>query len=421
VTDSLSIRPCSAYTSQMGSAIKQVERRRVLPIGDAFRRENRDVTADSKLLAAAIDACPENLAIVENGCLLYANRAFAATFRYHHSSLRGEPLARLIPPNQLLACVPETGSGFLPSAFDPPFIAIRRDGSPLRVQMSCGYFQAEERDLLVLHLRESGPEEPNPSAPENSAQMAPLGYLVSAVAHDFNNLLTGILLYCDLLVAGLKTDNPLRAYVAEIRRAGGHSAELIQQLMAVSRPQSYEPGAHSWNHVVSSMRNLLTRLLGENIELKMGLGADGDPECVAMDAVPMRQIILNLLLNARDAMPEGGRITLAVRRCAECRTGSESGLPACVVLAVADTGCGMDAATRSRLFQTSFTTKSAGKGNGLGLATVGRIVKEHGGTVQIESQPQEGTRVSIHLPRARRNAANQSNHKEMKPNKGNAL
>jgi signal transduction histidine kinase len=400
----------------MGSATKQAERGSVFPIGDAVRLDKLAVQQPF-LLAAAFDNCPENLAIVENGCLLYTNRAFAQTFGYPHgSAVQGAPLAQLIPASQLLASPSWDESNSSSLSCDPVFVAIREDGTRLTVQMSSACFHAEQRDMLVLRLRECPPQEPNPS----STQMESLGHLVGAVAHDFNNLLTGILLYCDLLAAGLDSHNPLRSYVSEIRRAGGHSAELVQQLMAVARPHT-EPSAQSWNDVIPGMRNLLNRLLGETIELEINLGSDRNHEgCVAIDAVPMRQIILNLLLNARDAMPDGGRISVTSQHCEECTPERGSGPSACVVLTVADTGCGMDAAIRSRLFQTLVTTKSPGNGTGLGLSTVGRIVKEHGGTVQVESELHRGTQVRVHLPCARRQAVDELKSEEQKSTRGNA-
>jgi signal transduction histidine kinase len=400
----------------MGSATKQAERHPVFPIGEAVRIDRPDVPKMT-VLAEGLEACPENLAIVENGRVLYANRLFLETFGYPClADLQGAPLARVIPANQVLACVPEaesqTARGASP-AFDPAFVAIRRDGSCLKVQMSCSSFQTEQHDLLILSLRECLTQEPSNSVP--SPQLESLGRLVGAVAHDFNNLLTGILLYCDLLVGGLEEHDPRRFYVAEIRRAGGHSAELIQQLMAVARPQSEEISPQSWNAVISGMRNLLTRLLGENVRLQIELSPNEADECVAMSAVPMRQIILNLLLNARDAMPQGGSIALSVGLCAECPREAGSARPSCIVLSVTDTGSGMDATTQSRLFRTVFTTKSPGKGTGLGLSTVGRIVKEHGGTIQVESEPGQGTRVRVHLPYAHEFATtNRPSHKGRK-------
>jgi len=150
---------------------------------------------------------------------------------------------------------------------------------------------------------------------------------------------------------------------------------------------------------VSDMRNLLSRLLGENVELVTELGRDAAP--VHMDPAQMRQLLLNLVLNARDAMPEGGRVTLAVRNC--LAGGTDSGhaeLPATnsVEFTVTDTGCGMDAGTRTHLFESFFTTKPPGQGSGLGLATVYRIVQKENGSIHVDSEPGKGTRVTVRLP-----------------------
>jgi signal transduction histidine kinase len=147
------------------------------------------------------------------------------------------------------------------------------------------------------------------------------------------------------------------------------------------------------------MRNLLSRLLGENVELVTELGRDAAP--VHMDPAQMRQLVLNLVLNARDAMPEGGRVTLAVRNCLACRTdGGHSEPPATssVEFTVTDTGCGMDAGTRTHLFESFFTTKPPGQGSGLGLATVYRIVQKENGSIHVDSEPGKGTRVTVRLP-----------------------
>jgi two-component system cell cycle sensor histidine kinase/response regulator CckA len=237
-----------------------------------------------------------------------------------------------------------------------------------------------------------------------SEKLEAMGRVVGGVAHDFNNLLTGILLYCDLLIAGLGSDHPLLAYAQEIRRAGGHSAELIQQLLAVARPPLEDAALLSWNEVIADTRNLLSRLIGENIELVTDLALTA--RVVRLDPARMRQILFNLLLNARDAMPQGGRITLTTRHRAGGRSGSAPEGTASrdwVELTVADTGCGMDAETRSHLFEHFFTTKAPGRGSGLGLATVGRIVKEENGTIEVESDLGAGTRVIVCLPSAHRN------------------
>jgi len=373
-----------------------VERISLVPIGDAVRIESPQGSPESAVLAAAVEAYPESLAIVENGCFLYANSAFARIFGYPASaSLQGMPVAQILPATQLFSGIvgPADTAGCRNSG-STSLTAVRKDGTRLRVGLSCASFRAKQEDLLVLGVHEcTAPQDSSPSS-----QMESLGRLAGAVAHDFNNLLTGILLYCDLLQASLQTGDPLRTYVSEIRRAGGHSAELVQQLMAMARPQA-ERGSHSWHDVISGIQNLLRRLLGENIELRTDSG-DGDA-LVAVEATPMRQIILNLLLNARDAMPQGGRINLEVRGCDECGAPADADGNSCIVLQVTDTGAGMDQATRERLFQPFFTTKGVGKGTGLGLSSVNDIVQRHGGAIHVQTEPGRGTRVCVHLPRAR--------------------
>jgi signal transduction histidine kinase len=209
-----------------------------------------------------------------------------------------------------------------------------------------------------------------------------------------------MVLCSELILAGLDENSRLRRFAEEIRKAGEQGAGLIQQLMAMARQRAIEPCLLRLNDVLSDVRNLLTRLIGENIELVAEL-AD-DLGFVRMDPAQVQQIILNLVLNARDAMPDGGRITLNTRNCDGPRRGRDPHNQFCeswVALAVTDTGCGMDAETRARVFEPFFTTKKPGQGNGLGLATVYRIVTHEGGTIEVESETGRGTRVLVHLPR----------------------
>jgi two-component system, cell cycle sensor histidine kinase and response regulator CckA len=234
----------------------------------------------------------------------------------------------------------------------------------------------------------------------DAQKMEAIGRLVGGVAHDFNNLITGIVLCSELILAGLEKNSRLRRFAEEIRKAGEQGAGLIQQLMAVARQRAVEPCLLSVNDVVSNVRNLLARLIGENIELVAEL-AD-DLGLVRMDPAQVQQVVMNLVLNARDAMPEGGRITITTRNWNGTRLGREARNQSCdawVALTVSDTGCGMDAETRARLFEPFFTTKKPGQGNGLGLATVYRIVTHEGGTIEVESETGRGTRVAVLLPR----------------------
>lgn len=235
-----------------------------------------------------------------------------------------------------------------------------------------------ERKRAEEHLREA-------------EKMEVIGRLAGGIAHDFNNLLTGILLYCDLLLHELDPANRLRQHVEEIRMAGEQGAALTQQLLAIARKQLPQPRPILINDVVASTENLLRRLIGEHIELVTLLGSDLGP--VLADQAQLRQVILNLALNARDSMPHGGHITLRTQG----KTLPGTSQPA-VALAVEDTGCGMEASTRARLFEPFFTTKPSGRGTGLGLATVQRIVKEAGGAIAVQSEPGRGTQIEVLLP-----------------------
>jgi two-component system cell cycle sensor histidine kinase/response regulator CckA len=229
-----------------------------------------------------------------------------------------------------------------------------------------------------------------------------VGRLAGGVAHDFNNLLTGVLLYCDLLMANLEPRHRVRKYAEEIRNAGMQATGLVAQLLAVARPTTAEPRLCSLNDVAEGMRNLLARLIGENIELKFHL--DPNLGLVRMDPTQSQQVLLNLVLNARDAMPGGGQISVQTSNCnvqvlaePHLATANIASLP-CTLFVVADNGSGMDAATRSHLFDAFFTTK-ASRGTGLGLSTVRDIVTGNGGLIHVESAPACGTRVSVLLPR----------------------
>jgi len=245
-----------------------------------------------------------------------------------------------------------------------------------------------------------------------------VGRLAGGVAHDFNNLLTGVLLYCDLLMAHLEPCHRVRKYAVEIRNAGMQATGLVRQLLAVARPTNSEPRLLSLNDIAEGMRNLLVRLIGKNIELKFQL--DPNLGLVKMDPTQSQQILLNLVLNARDAMPGGGQITVETSNCKmqvltepASAAGRTAYLP-CALFVVADNGCGMDAATRAHLFEAFFTTK-AGKGTGMGLATVNDIVTSNGGLIHVDSAPACGTRVSVLLPLVPESVLNFQNAHDLQP------
>jgi two-component system, cell cycle sensor histidine kinase and response regulator CckA len=235
-----------------------------------------------------------------------------------------------------------------------------------------------------------------------AASLESVGRLAAGVAHDFNNLLTGILLYCDLLLATLEQAHRGRKYAEEIRGASLQGAALIRQLLAVTRPGQGEAVPLCLNSIIEGMCTLLRRLIGETIELQCQL--DLDLGLVEMIPAQAQQILLNLVLNARDALPSGGQIRVETRNCRlqvltdpQATTHPAASFP-CVLFTVADDGCGMDAETRAHLFEPLFTTKEAGKGTGLGMATVHDIVARLGGLLHVESHPARGTRVTVVLP-----------------------
>jgi len=234
-----------------------------------------------------------------------------------------------------------------------------------------------------------------------SQKMEAVGRLAGGIAHDFNNLLTVMMGYAELTLTDLAPDLPLRADIAEILSAGERSRDLIRQLLAFSRQQVLAPRVLSLNAVVSSIEPMLRRLVGEDVEVVCGLSPDIGP--ILADVGNIEQVIVNLAVNARDAMPDGGTLTIETgERDLPSTEPARSGLGASVphvLLAVSDTGTGMDDATKARIFDPFFTTKEQGKGTGLGLSTVYGIVKQSGGEIAVYSEPGEGTTFKVYLPR----------------------
>lgn len=255
------------------------------------------------------------------------------------------------------------------------FAGVRRDGTRICVKVSCAGFRVRDRDLLIVSVRDVTLQKRSEQQLQESQKMEAVGRLLGGVAHDFNNLITGIMLYCDLLIAGLGSNRRLRHHAQEIRMAGEQSAALIQQLLAIARPRTVKEHALSVDDIVSSMCELLARLIGENIELVTSLA--GDLGSVMINPSQVQQIVMNLVLNARDVMPDGGRVTVKTRNCEDFLAppvDQKSTLTSCIEIMVSDTGSGMNVETRSHLFEPFFTTKQPGLGNGLGLATVLLVV-----------------------------------------------
>ena len=243
-------------------------------------------------------------------------------------------------------------------------------------------------------------------------KMEAVGRLAGGVAHDFNNILTAILGYASILSGKLEADSPLRDGLEEIRKAGERAASLTQQLLAFSRKQTVAPKIMDLNVLVAGVDKMLRRLIGEDIDL-ISL-TDPDLGRIKADPGQIEQVIMNLAVNARDAMPQGGKLTIETKNVTLDETYAREHLGVVpgmyAMLGVSDTGVGMDAAVRSRIFEPFFTTKERGKGTGFGLSTVYGIVKQCGGNIWVYSEPGKGTTFRIYFPRAEGTGVSQLTH-----------
>jgi signal transduction histidine kinase/ActR/RegA family two-component response regulator len=234
-----------------------------------------------------------------------------------------------------------------------------------------------------------------------SQRMEAIGRLAGGVAHDFNNLLAVILGCADVMLDELAPDHPATKRVQMIRKASASAADLTRQLLAFSRQQMLHPQVLDLKQIVKGAQVLLTRLIGDNIELRVSL----EPSLWNVKADPgqIEQVLLNLAVNARDAMPQGGRLTIQARNveldASYVEEHHQMIAGPYVMLVVEDTGSGMDRETQARIFDPFFTTKELGKGTGLGLATVYGIVKQSGGYIWVYSEPGHGTVFKVYLPR----------------------
>jgi PAS domain S-box-containing protein len=281
-------------------------------------------------------------------------------------------------------------------------IRKKKDGTPVTVNLiAAPLHEADGRITGILGLIEDVTGIKRLEQQFSQAQkMEAVGRLAGGVAHDFNNLLTVITSYSELLLEDLGADDPRREDVVQIRKAAESATALTRQLLAFSRQQVLQPQVLDLNDIVAGTERLLRRLIGEDIQLATALAPDLG--MVIVDSGQLEQVIMNLAVNARDAMPGGGRLTIEtanvdidethVRGEATARPGRY------VMLALSDTGIGMDGQTKSRIFEPFFTTKASGEGTGLGLSTVYGIVNQSGGFISVYSEPGQGTSFKVYFP-----------------------
>ncbi len=344
----------------------------------------------------------------EHGHFIYVSPNFQQILGYAPESLLGRDAIELVHPDDR----DKIGPGFQAALADESvsyggFRILHQDGSSRWVNTtSRAYRMADNRVASVLisrditdHVESSEALKRTEQKLRQSQKMESIGRLAGGIAHDFNNLLTAITGYCDLLLEELDAHHPGREDAQEILKASERAAGLTHQLLAFSRRQVLQPRVVDLNALVADMDRMLRRLIPEDVELVSLL--DGAAWPIKADPSQIQQVLLNLVVNARDAMPRGGRIEIETRNASDEEVAREE-LPSggYLVLSISDDGEGIDPATQMMIFEPFYTTKQSGKGTGLGLSTVIGIVQQSGGHIRVESNLGEGAKFIVYLPRA---------------------
>jgi PAS domain S-box-containing protein len=368
--------------------------------------ESRLLDEAHQLQVKAFDAFLQGVTITDpnkpDGPVVYANEGFTRLTGYERDEIIGKNCRIL----QGKDTNPETVAAIRDAVREarPCIVEIlnyRKDGTPFWNALSIApifdegrltHYVGVQTDItafkqMELQLRQS-------------QKMEAVGHLAGGVAHDFNNLLTVINGCCELLRFNTKLPGDARPLIDEIHKAGERAATLTRQLLAFSRKTVMQPRVLNLNELVKDFQKLVGRLIGEDIELATDFRSDAAR--VKVDPGQIDQVLMNLVVNARDAMPRGGKLTVSTRDVFldenYVRGNSDLKPGPYVVLSVADTGCGMDKATLARIFEPFFTTKPVGQGTGLGLAMVYGVMKASGGHVAVESEIGKGTTFNLYLP-----------------------
>lgn len=367
----------------------------------------RKVRTNETRYQAILNSVEEGIFGVDlSGFCLFVNRAGASKLGYQPDELVGQRLHRLIHAKQAdgrpcaeeVCPLFEAGRMMQPRRLDDEILWHRNDTCFPVTCMSAPLYEDDAVVGVVISFMDMTDRQQLEARLRQAQRMEAIGRLAGGIAHDFNNILTVILGYSTLLLN--QVDSSRRPVVEQIQQAGKRAAALTKQILDFSRKQLVAPQVVDLNIIVGEMESLLRRLVGEHIDLLVVPGANLDR--VKVDPSQLEQVIMNLVINARDAMPDGGRLIIETANVeldeAYCCAHPDVKPGLYAMLAVSDNGCGMDAATLARCLEPFFTTKPKGKGTGLGLSTVYGIVKQHGGTLSLYSELGQGTTVKIFLP-----------------------
>ncbi len=365
-------------------------------------------------LRSVFEASPFGIGLIgKNRELLWHNKSTARMLGYSSEEIRGKNTRMLYLNDAEFERVGDAiktlGPGKRTSDLETRW--VRKDGSAFDCHIRHALLNPESEDSAILAIAEDlterkkeEEEKKKLEAQLNQAQkMEAIGVLAGGVAHDFNNLLTAIIGNADLVLGDLDKNSPLNESIEEIRKAGHRAAALTRQLLAFSRKELIQPEVLDLNSLMMNLEKMLRRLIGEDIDLVTVYSPV--PWQVEADPGQMEQVVMNLAVNARDAMPKGGKLTIETANVEldedyfrEHGIKSEAG--PYVMLAITDSGIGMDKETQARIFEPFFTTKKMGRGTGLGLSTVYGIVKQNKGHIWVYSDPGKGTTFKVYFPRA---------------------
>lgn len=352
------------------------------------------------------DAMPDAIIIVDSkGSIVHANSQTEALFGYRRDELTGKPVEILVPL-YFRAKHPILRDDYLekpavrPMASGLCLYGCHKDGQDIDVEIGLSPLHTPAGLFVIACLRDIRERKKLEMQLLQAQKLEAIGRLAAGIAHDFNNVLTVILGSSNLLLEQTDLNAAHRTKIKMIHQAADRAAALTRQLLQFSRQQIVQPRIIDLNSLVTETCEMMSKLVGESIAIKLNL--DSKISNIKVDPGQVQQVIINLVVNARDAMPNGGTIQLETQNIVldeqYCTSHKEVPPGHYVKLVVTDTGCGMDADTQSRVFEPFFTTKGLGKGTGLGLATVFGIVKQAGGHISIYSELGKGTSFKIHFP-----------------------